>query len=85
MSPEKTDWEHVLQAMVAYRLFHPGKEWRLHHHWYAHRAMGDLLAEDDRLVAKDTLYRCLDVLRAHKEASFGHLTQRWRDLFGVKF
>ncbi|MBV9488711.1 MAG: IS1634 family transposase [Verrucomicrobia bacterium] len=84
-SREKTDWEHVLQAMVAYRRIDPGSEWRLHRHWYAHSAMGDLLGEDDRLVAKDTLYRCLDLLLAHKEALFGHLTQRWRDLFGVKF
>jgi hypothetical protein len=85
VSREKTDWEHVLEALVAYRLIDPGSEWRLHRHWYAHSAMGDLLGEDDRLVAKDTLYRCLDLLLAHKEALFGHLTQRWRDLFGVKF
>jgi hypothetical protein len=36
-------------------------------------------------VAKDTLYRCLDLLLAHKEALFSHLTQRWQDLFGVRF
>jgi hypothetical protein len=47
--------------------------------------MGDLLGVDERLVAKDTLYRCLDLLLAHKEALFSHLTQRWQDLFGVRF
>jgi transposase len=84
-SREKTDWEHVLEALVAYRLIEPGSEWRLHRHWYAHSALGDLLGEDEALVAKDTLYRCLDLLLAHKAALFSHLTKRWRDLFGVKF
>jgi transposase len=84
-SREGTDWEHVLEVLAAYRLIEPGSEWRLHRHWYAHSAMGDLLGEDDALAAKDTLYRCLDRLLEHKRALFDHLTARWRDLFGVKF
>jgi transposase len=84
-SREGTDWEHVLEALVAYRLIDPGSEWRMHRHWYAHSAMGDLLGEDDALAAKDTLYRCLDLLLEHKRALFDHLSQRWQDLFGVKF
>jgi transposase len=85
LSREKTDWEHVLQALVAYRLIDPGSEWRLHRHWYAQSAMGDLLGEDEPLAAKDTLYRCLDLLVAHKDALSSHLTKRWQDLFGVQF
>lgn len=84
-SREGTDWEHVLEVLCAYRLISPGSEWRLHRHWYAHSAMGDLLGEDEALAAKDTLYRCLDLLLAHKRALFDHLSARWRDLFGVKF
>jgi len=84
-SREGTDWEHVLEVLTAYRLIEPGSEWRLHRHWYAQSAMGDLLGKDDALAAKDTLYRCLDRLLAHKRALFDHLTARWRDLFGVKF
>jgi transposase len=84
-SREGTDWEHVLEVLTAYRLIEPGSEWRLHRHWYAHSAMGDLLGEDDALAAKDTLYRCLDRLLEHKRALFDHLAARWRDLFGVKF
>jgi transposase len=84
-SREGTDWEHVLRAMTAYRLIDPGSEWRMHRHWYASSAMGDLLGEDDSLAAKDTLYRCMDLLLPHKRSLFDHLTQRWRDLFGVKF
>ena len=85
VSREGTDWEHVLQLLSANRLIAPGSEWHLHRHWYAHSAMGDLLGEDDSLGAKDTLYRCLDLLLAHKQALFDHLSGRWQDLFGVKF
>jgi hypothetical protein len=49
----------VLEGLVAYRLTDPGREWRMHRHWYAHSAMGDLLGEDDALAAKDILYRLL--------------------------
>ncbi len=83
-SREGTEWEHVLQVLAANRLIAPGSEWHLHRHWYAQSAMGDLLGEDDALAAKDTLYRCLDLLLEHKQALFGHLTQRWKDLFNAK-
>lgn len=75
----------MLQVLAAYRLIEPGSEWRLHRHWFARSAMGELLGEDFALVAKDNLYRCLDKLVAHKEALFRFLCGRWEDLFGVKF
>jgi len=84
-SREGTEWEHVLEVLSAYRLLDPGSEWRLHRHWYRHSAMGDLLGEQDTVAAKDTLYRCLDLLVGHKEALFSRLSQRWQDLFGLKF
>jgi len=84
-SRKGTPWERVLQTLVLYRLIDPGSEWRLHRHWYEHSALGDLLGEDFRLAADDTLYRCLDLLLEHKLALFSHLTQRWQDLFGAKF
>src|SRR3954465_7371252 len=82
---EGTRWRHVLQTLVCYRLIDPGSEWRLHRQWFEHSAMADLLGADDTLVAKDTLYRCLDKLLAHKEALFSHLRGRWQDLFGASF
>src|SRR5271165_1759784 len=47
--------------------------------------MGDLLAEDFSIAAKDTLYRCLDYLLEYKAELFGFLHQRWAALFGAKF
>ena len=84
-SREGTDWEHVLEVLSCYRLLDPGSEWRLHRLWYDQSAMGDLLGEGFSVAAKDTLYRCLDRLLAHKEELFVFLRQRWSDLFGVKF
>jgi len=84
-SREGTDWEHVLQTLVCYRLLDPGSEWRLHRVWFEHSAMGDLLGEDFSIAAKDTLYRCLDSLIEYKAELFEFLNQRWAALFGVKF
>jgi hypothetical protein len=84
-SREGTDWEHVLQVLCCHRLLEPGSEWRLHRHWFDRSAMADLLGEDFSIAAKDTLYRCHDLLLDHKQALFGFLRQRWEDLFGVKF
>ena len=36
-------------------------------------------------MEKNTLYRCLDKVLAHKSALFTHLTERWQDLFGARF
>jgi transposase len=84
-SREGTSWRHILQTLVCYRLIDPGSEWRLHRQWFEQSAMGDLLGEDYSLVAKNSLYRCLDKLLPHKAALFSHLRQRWQDLFGAKF
>ena len=81
---EGTRWLNVLKTLVAYRLIDPGSEWRLHRQWYEQSAMGDLLGEDFALASKDTLYRCLDKLLAHKRDLFSFLQQRWKDLFAAR-
>ena len=84
-SREGTCWQHILQTLVCYRLIDPGSEWRLHRQWFEQSAIGDLLDEDFSLVEKNALYRCLDKVLKHKEELFGHLRQRWQDLFGARF
>ena len=84
-SREGTCWQHILQTLVCYRLIDPGSEWRLHRQWFEQSAMGDLLDEDFSLVEKNALYRCLDKVLKHKKHFFGHLRQRWQDLFGARF
>ena len=84
-SREGTCWGHILQTLVCYRLIDPGSEWRLHRQWFEQSALADLLDEDYSLVEKNSLYRCLDKVLKHKEQLFGHLRQRWQDLFGARF
>jgi hypothetical protein len=84
-SREGTPWLLVLRTLVAYRLIDPGSEWRLHRHWFDTSAMADLLGADFAVAEKNTLYRCLDKLVAHKDALFKFLVQRWGELFGAKF
>jgi transposase len=84
-SRQGTRWLNVLKTLVAYRLIDPGSEWRLHRLWYEQSAMGDLLGEDFALASKDTLYRCLDKLLAHKHELFSFLQQRWKTLFQANF
>jgi len=84
-SREGTCWRHILQTLVCYRLIEPGSEWRLHRLWFEKSAMGDLLGEDYSMVEKNALYRCLDKVLEHKRALFGHLRDRWQDLFQAKF
>jgi transposase len=85
VSRQGTRWLNVLKTLVAYRLIDPGSEWRLHRQWYDQSAMSELLGEDFALVRKDTLYRCLDKLLAHKAELFSFLQDRWKTLFGANF
>jgi transposase len=85
VSRQGTGWLKVLKTLVAYRLIDPGSEWRLHRQWYDQSAMSELLGEDFALVRKDTLYRCLDKLLAHKAELFSFLQDRWKTLFGANF
>ena len=57
-SREGTSWLNILKTLVGYQLISPGSEWRLHHHWFEHSAMGNLLGEDIALVQPNNLYRC---------------------------
>ena len=74
-----------LKILVIYRFLAPGSEWRLHREWYARSAIGDLLGRSGEALALQPLYRCLDKLLVHKQALFGFLTERWRDLFHVGY
>src|SRR3954454_23747027 len=84
-SSQGTRWLNVLKTLVAYQLIDPGSEWRLDPRWSKQSAMADLLGEVFALAGKDTLYRCLDKLLAHKRAMFSFLRQRWQDLFAASF
>ena len=83
-SRQGTRWLDIVKVLVCYRLIDPGSEWRLHRQWYEHSALRDLLG-CDRVLASNTLYRCLDKLVVHKEAFFSFLHERWTRLFNARF
>jgi hypothetical protein len=87
LSPSRkgTRWDQVLFVLAVYRLLAPGSEWRLHREWFGRTALADLLGADERLADPHALYGCHDRLLQHKEALFGHLVERWRDLFNASF
>jgi hypothetical protein len=84
-SRKGTRWDLILQTLVLYRLIAPGAEWRLHREWFGRSAVGDLLGSDFSLAEIHRLYACHDLLLEHKDALFGHLRQRWVDLFAASF
>jgi hypothetical protein len=47
--------------------------------------LGDLRGSDFGFAEAHKLYACHDLLLAHKQALFTHLTERWRDLFNASF
>ena len=83
-SRQGTRWLDIVKVLVCYRLIDPGSEWRLHRQWYEHSALRDLLG-CDRVLASNTLYRCLDKPVVHKEAFFSFLHERWTRLFDARF
>ena len=83
-SREGTRWLNILKIQACYRLIDPGSDWRLHRHWYEHSALRDLLG-CDRVIASNTLYRCLDKLAAHKQDFFSFLRARWTTMFNARF
>ena len=83
-SRKGTRWLDILKVQACYRLLDPGSEWRLHRHWYEQSALRDLLGLD-RVIADDSLYRCLDRLIPHKRAFFSFLKHRWAGMFGAHF
>ncbi|MCG2711844.1 MAG: IS1634 family transposase [Candidatus Omnitrophica bacterium] len=84
-SRKGTKWLNVLKTLVCYRWLDPGSEWRLHRHWFKNSALADLLNEDEAIAADDTLYRCLDLLVAHKKELFKFLKNRWQILFNASY
>jgi len=84
-SRKGTRWDDVPQVLVSYRLIAPGSEWRLHRQWFLESAMADLLRGDFGLAEAHKLYACHDLLLAHKQSLFTHLTERWRDMFNASF
>ncbi|MDQ3489076.1 MAG: IS1634 family transposase [Acidobacteriota bacterium] len=78
-------WEKVLAILAINRLIDPGSEFRVHRQWFGNSAMDELLGVDEAAAGKDRLYRCLDLLLAHKDELCRLLAERWKTLFDASF
>jgi hypothetical protein len=78
-------WAKVLEILVISRLIDPGSEFQVHRLGFANSALDELLQVDFAAAGKDRLYRCLDLLLAHKDDLFKHLHYKWKDLFNISY
>lgn len=78
-------WEKVLAVLAVNRLIDPASEFRMHRQWFGSSAMDELLGVDETAAGKDRLYRCLDLLLAHKDDLCRLLAERWKTLFDASF
>lgn len=81
----KAPWHKILQLLAVNRMVDPGSEWRIHRQWMERSAMDELLSIETGHISKDRLYRCLDRILEYREELFGHLRQKWTDLFSASF
>jgi transposase len=83
-SRKGTQWHKILQLLVCNRFIDPASEWFVHRHWYRQTALSDLLGLEKDIVPKNALYHCHDRLLKHQKELFGHLRQRWENLFDAQ-
>jgi len=82
---EEVAWSVMAAVLVLARFCAPSSELQIAESWYEKTALDDLLGVSSDRINKDRLYRALDALLPHKEALFGHLQQRYGELFGESF
>lgn len=82
---EAVPWELTACILTVARFCGQRSELEVAERWYADSALEDLLGVPLSQINDARLYRGLDVLYAHKEALCSHLSERYRDWFGVQF
>ncbi len=82
---EEVPWHVVASVLAVARFCGQPSELGIAEAWYERTALEDLTGVPAAKVNDDRLYRALDVLAAHKDRLCGHLMERYRDWFGVRF
>lgn len=82
---EEVAWQDVAEVLTVARFCAQRSELAIAEHWYERTALEDITGIGAEKVNDDRLYRGLDVLAAHKDRLCGHLMERYRDWFGVRF
>ena len=82
---EEVGWDLVACVLTLGRFCAQPSELSLAERWYDDTALEDLLGVPLEQINEARLYRGLDALLPHKDALCGHLLEKYRDWFGVKF
>jgi len=82
---EEIGWDLIACVLTLGRFCAQESELALAERWYEDSALEDLLGIGVEKINDARLYRGLDQLVAHKEALCGHLMERYRDWFGVRY
>ncbi|MFQ5810836.1 MAG: IS1634 family transposase [Armatimonadota bacterium] len=82
---EKIPWSSMALVLVLCRLCNPSSELHIAEHFYAQRALAELLGVPAEKVNQQRLYRALDGLLPHKEALEAFLKERLGELFGLQY
>jgi transposase len=82
---EQIGWDLIACVLTMGRFCAQDSELSIAERWYDATALEDLLAIPAAKINDARLYRGLDELLAHKERLCGHLQERYRDWFGVRF
>ena len=87
LSPSRqgTRWLDVLKTQVCYQCSNRAASGVCTGTGTSTAPWGDLLNSPVRVIAGDTLYRCLDKVLEHKRAFFSFLRERWETLFQARF
>lgn len=83
--PADVPWRLVAAILAINRLCAPWSELSIEERWYQKTALDNILGVSEEKVNTDRLYRCLDLLIAHKEELEQHLKNRYGELFGVTY
>jgi len=82
---EEIAWPDLAEVLTVARFCGVRSELAIAEHWYERTALEDITGIGADKINDDRLYRGLDVLAAHKDRLCGHLMERYRDWFGVRF
>lgn len=82
---ERIDWATVASILSVGRFCAQRSELAISDQWYANTALDDLLGVEAADVYDNRLYRGLDQIHPLREDLFGHLRERYEQMFGCRF
>jgi len=82
---EEIAWSDVIAVLSVGKFCGQASELGIAEDWYARTALEEITGIPVAAVNDDRLYRALDKLGEHKDRLCGHLMERYRQWFGVRF